>query len=398
MIQRLLPAYFFSLECYFLFFLLFFFYVQRADVPSITAFLIIIFVGNLILYFSQKQKLISGTVPFIGAIILGGVCYFLGLTNMSVFVCTVFLYFRIAAFIKDSSLWKEDRAHFAILFYCSSLIVFIAGWIFRYPYMNWMYGMVIGFTVLYSMGRFLQQIEGNKEGKAVAGFAGVLGVGVLLTGVLTILVPVVKWMFFKIMSGLAVIAALMGRPIFYLLEQIEFIAKPMDPVEDEFTQGETGQPVVDHSINPNNYMPLWLVITLLIVAVLIIWYFVRKKKMMTDQTDEQSNIKLEYIPATVKTNKKRRFLREPAPNEYIRKLFYQLQIYADKHEMGRYEHETIREWFQRVDFPKNDELFLAYENVRYGKGQMNKEDALHFEVVIQGIKREIKERNKKDMG
>jgi hypothetical protein len=397
MIQRLQPAYFFMLECFFLYFLVFVFYTRAGEIPSILAIVAIVVGGNLFLYLAMKKNLINNGIPFISAVVLSGIAYFLGFSIFSIVLCAIFLYFRMSAFIKDSSLWKEERTNLAILFYSSSVLVFFIGWIFRYPYMNVLFGMVIAFTVLYSVGRFLQQMGNNNEVRDVLGLASVLSIAVVLTGLGTIVVPAVKFVFFKVFSGLAIIASLLGSPFFALIEGIILQVKSVESPDDPFEQAEVGKPEDTFEIvSPIESIPPWVWFALLVVILVIIWAIVRKKSKLVDKDiQEQATIQLSHIPITAKFGKKRSFFREPAPQEYIRKLFYQLHIYADKYHLGRYHHETIREWFQRVGFQSNEELFLAYESVRYGNGNILKSDASHLEEVIQDIKREIKERNKK---
>jgi hypothetical protein len=117
-----------------------------------------------------------------------------------------------------------------------------------------------------------------------------------------------------------------------------------------------------------------------------------RKKVNIDKVE--ISLDIEHFSSIPKNQEKRRFFRGPAPHEYVRKLIYQLQIYADKHEMGRFEHETVREWFQRLGFINHEDLLLAYEDVRYGNVVISKSEANHFEGVIADLKREIKQQTK----
>jgi hypothetical protein len=78
-------------------------------------------------------------------------------------------------------------------------------------------------------------------------------------------------------------------------------------------------------------------------------------------------------------------------------LVFHLDEYASKYHLGRYPNETVREWFERVGFQKDENLFIAYESVRYGNIDviLDKHDAQRFEEMILDIKKDIKERNKK---
>jgi hypothetical protein len=394
MIQRLQQAYFFTLECYFLYLLVFLFYLRLGEIPSIIAIFAIISGGNLTLFFLVKRKLVNNSIIFLISTLLGVVAYFLGFSIISAILCGGFLYIRIGAFIKDSSMWTEERSHFAILFYCSSVVIFLIGWVFRYPYMNVLIFMVIVFTLLYSVGRFLQQMNAHNRIGDFFGLASVLSIIVFLTGIGTLLLPMVKFVFFKVFSVLILIGTIIARPLFSLFEEIILNVKPKQQPLNLKGKYEAMPP--DGRTHPIETISPWIWLAVFVVLLVIIWFIVKKKSKKVDPNlKEKLDIHLEHTPLFVKSGKKRRFFREPAPNEYIRKLIYQLDSYADKYHLGRYHYETIREWFERVGFQKNEELFLAYESVRYGNVNIQKSEASHLEEVILNIKQDIKERNKK---
>lgn len=396
MIKRILPGYFFTLECIYLYFLLYLFYTRIGEIPSILSFIVIIVVGYLILHIALIRNEVSGVFPFLGAIICGGISLALGFTPMSTLLLTVFLFFRIRAFIKDSSMWTEERPILAMLFYISSFLVFYIGWVFHYPYMDWLFGIVIIFTLLLSVGRFLQQLEGAKASKNIGGISSIIGIAIIMTGVITLLLPIVKWAIMNIFKGFILIVTFLLSPLFYLVQSLIFTPKPLDKwVDDPFAQGELSKErkeVTNQFLLEN--VPLWFWITLFSIIILVIWYILRKRNIKKDVQVETETIMLKHTPTTATLGRKGRFFKEPAPQEYIRKLLFQFQIYADKHHLGRYHHETMREWFVRVGFKQNEELFLAYDNVRYGKEDLQKKDAIHLEEVIKDIKRDIQERKK----
>jgi hypothetical protein len=399
MIQRLLPAYYFSLECFLLFFMLFISYIQIGEIPPLLTFLAIVILANLMLFFTMRKKVVKGAFPFFSALFLGGISYLFDFTLLSTLICTVFFYFRMDAFLKDSLLWSSERTKLAILNYSISFFIFIEGWIFKYPYMNWLYGIVIIFTILYCIGRFLQQMDKDNEVKDAIPLVTVIGIGVFLTGIVTLLVPITKWIFFKLITLIAIIATFIGRPIFYLFEGIEFQTAPREsPLSNWNNQIEELKEKND-DVYLFDLIPTWVWLVLLVILLFTIWYFVRKKMALVDNdTQSQTNYVLEHSNLKTTMRSKRRLFRQPAPQEYMRKLFFQLHIYAEKHNLGRKQHETIREWFNRVEFQNNEELFIAYDSVRYGKNDIQQDEAKHLEEVIKNLKHEIKERNKEDKG
>lgn len=395
MLQRFQPAYFFMIECYFLFFILFVFYFQSGEIPSVPAFGLVLIGGITVLSFSLKQKVVNAAIPFLAALLIACACHLLGFKFMPVVISGAFVYFRLNAFINDSYLWKEERPKLIILFYSSSLVVLLFAGIYRYPYMKVLFALMIGFTILYSIGRYLQQLEDGNRSDGIKGIMNVLGIALLLTGIGTVLVALVEWILFKVLSFLTFLASLIGRPFFDFMEIIILKIKPHQQEVKGKLNINTGPPRNGDN-NPLLDVPLWFWLALAAIILLIIFMIVRKKKSIVElATNEQSDFHINHIPLVSRIRKKRGFFREQPPNEYLRKLFYQLHIYALKNGMGRLHHETIREWFERVQLQSNEELFLAYESVRYGKRDIPRDEATYFEEVIQELKNEIKERNKK---
>jgi hypothetical protein len=396
MVQRFLPGYFFMIECYFLFFILFVFYFRSGEIPSVPAIALIFIGGITVLYFSLKREVVNAAIPFLAALIIAGASHFLGFKFMPVVMSAVFLYFRVNAFINDSYLWKEERPKLIILFYSTSLGVLLLAVIYQYPFIKVLFFMMIGFTILYSIGRYLQQLEDINKADGVKGIASILGIALLFTGIGTLIIAMAKWMLFKTLTLLTFLASLMGRPFFDFMEIIILKIKPHQSEVKGKLNMNTAPPSYGNAKPPID-VPVWFWVALAVIIVLFLFMIVRKKKNVVEQglMDEQSDFLINHIPLSSGLRKKRGFFREQPPSEYLRRLFYQLHIYAHKNGMGRFQHETIREWFERVQLRSNEELFLAYESVRYGKRDIPREEAIHFEQVIQELKTEIKTRNKK---
>lgn len=397
MIQRILPVYYFTLECLYLYFLLFIFYIRSGEIPPLTTFIAVWTIAILVLFYSLKQKKVSTTVPLIGTVVLGGVSYLLGLAPISVFLIMVFLYIRIIAFIKDSSLWREVKSKLAIIFYCSALVIFLIGAILKYPHMNWLFGIVIVFTLLLTIGRYLQQVAGNNSARNFQVVILTIIAAALFSVIIIVLVPIAKFLFVNFWEGVILFIALLTMSIFKLVEQITLIARPKDrwgegdiDVDARFSKK---QEEIGEIINQTAFVPSYVWFGLSVVVIITLWFFLRKRKA---ETSVSNSVQYKRTPTSAIMGKKGVFFREPAPNDYIRKLFYQLQIYSEKYGYGRFEHETMREWFDRVNFQKNEELFLAYDHVRYGGKVIHKHDAKFLEEFIRNLKREMKERIKKE--
>ncbi len=393
MIKRILPNYYFSLECLYVYFLLCLFNFSSNQLPPIFGFLSVCLVGNISLFFILRQKQLTQLIPFLTGIAAGGVGYFLGLDQITAFICASFLFFRMKTFSIDSSLWIEERNKFLILFYCSGLIILFFGWIVNYSYMNLLYGISIGFTILFSFGSFLQQAVHKNALKNVHGLFGALSIAVILAGLVTVFIPTVKWGLFKLLDGLINLIGFMAAPLFNLVEKIQL--QPKLKGDEEELRLNLDKIPQTHKVNSFLHeVPTWswLIIFILICIVIGI-YLYKFKYIKVEHNLQQSPLEIEQISFKANTKIKRRFFNQSAPSEHIRKLIFQLQKFALKHDLGRHEHETINEWFQRAQFQQHQELLHAYEQVRYGNGILEHNEK-YYEKEFQTLKQEIKDRVK----
>lgn len=361
--------------------------------PPVYPFIIIFSISQLVLFFSLRKRQISAALPFVGVIVGSTVGYYLGLSTMSVIVCAVFLYFRISAFIRDSENWTKVRTQLALLFYCTGLMIFLFSWLSKYPYINSLYIIVIIFTAFFIIGRYLQQVDESSYDKNFFSFAGLLGVITLLTMLLSFIVPVLKWAFFGLLNGLISIVALAAKPLFDFIEGI-YIESPVNEQEEEteVEMGNQAEEFTDSSVL--GAIPQWvwfLVIAVILVAiVLYLW----KKKMSHETISEQINLNIAYASLPQSNKPKRRIFRSNQPENNLRRLLYQLQMYAQKRGLGRHEYETVREWFDRIGISNQELVIETYDAVRYGNGVLTKNEEVLIEERIRGIKKEIKEQSK----
>lgn len=123
MILRLLSTYFFSLEYLLLYLIIIFIYESKNQLPPTLAIICIFLIGNLFLLYSLRKSQVPRVILFLAAIISGGISYTLGLNSVTSILCACFIYLRLEAFLKDTSLWIEERNKLQIIFYLTSLIV-----------------------------------------------------------------------------------------------------------------------------------------------------------------------------------------------------------------------------------------------------------------------------------
>ncbi|PEL10500.1 hypothetical protein [Bacillus sp. AFS017336] len=391
MILRLLPTYFFSLEYLYLYLIVLFLYESKNQLPPTLAMICIFLIGNLILFYSLNKSKVSRVSSYFAAIFCGVVGYNLGLNSVTSILCASFIFFRIEAFLKDTSLWNEERNKLQIIFYFTSLFVLFFAWPSHYEYKSFVYGLIIMFTILFSLGRYFQQAVITQSIKNSRGMFGSILIAAILTGIFTLVVPLFKWGIFKVLDGLFKVVGFVASPIFNFADhknfKVEKIKLNRHPVKNQIPQNPKNQHFILESV------PTWVWLAILIIVLIAIWFVIRKLKFIRIENQSfQQDIGIEYetIPESMRI--KRRLFKANAPTDQIRKLIFQLQKFASKHKMGRHNGETLNEWFKRIQISNEDELINAYNSVRYGKAELK--DIEKYEEQVKRIKEMIRNRDK----
>ncbi|KQL36396.1 hypothetical protein AN960_17460 [Bacillus sp. FJAT-25509] len=394
MILRLLSTYFFSLEYLLLYLIVLFLYESKNQLPPTLAFICIFMIGNLFLLYSIRKSQVSRVIPFLSAIISGGISYTLGLNSVASILCASFIYFRLEAFLKDTSLWIEERHRLQIIFYLTSLVVLFFGWTSHYSYMNLILWIIIIFTILFSLGRYFQQAVTTQTIKNYRGIIGSISIAALLTGIISLILPILKWGIFKLLDGLFRAVGILGTPLFNYVDHITIKEK-----KNKLSQNLSAEDKLPQNIRNHHYIlestPTWVWLILLMIVLIVIWLIIRKLSYIRNKKHTvQHEISIESYAIPEHKRKKRRFFKHSAPTEQIRKLIFQLQKYASKYKMGRHQNETLKEWLERIQMPYEDELINAYNSVRYGKGEIK--DIEKYEEQVKRIKNRIKSKNKEE--
>ncbi|XZF77099.1 hypothetical protein ACSBO6_05925 [Bacillus sp. AL-1R] len=392
MILRLLSIYFFSLEYLLLYLIVLFIYESKNQLPPTLAIICIFILGNLFLLYSLRKSQVSRVILFLAAIISGGLGYTLGLNSVTSILCASFIFFRLEAFLEDTSLWMEERNKLQIIFYLSSLVVLFFGWTSHYSHMNLILWILIIFTILFSLGRYFQQATTTQTIKNYRGIIGSISIAVLITGIISFILPILKWGIFKLLDGLFRAVGFLGTPLFNYVDHINIKEKKIklgqnSSAEDKIPQNTRNHHYILESI------PTWVWLLILIIVLIVIWLVIRKLTYIRNEKHTvQQEISIEYNAIPEHHRKKRAFFKHSAPSEQIRKLIFQLQKYASKNKLGRHKNETLKEWLERIQIQNEDELIDAYNSVRYGKGEIK--DIEKYEVQVKKIMERIKSKDK----
>ncbi|UPM53309.1 hypothetical protein [Gottfriedia acidiceleris] len=394
MILRLLSTYFFSLEYLLLYLIIIFIYESKNQLPPTLAIICIFLIGNLFLLYSLRKSQVPRVILFLAAIISGGISYTLGLNSVTSILCACFIYLRLEAFLKDTSLWIEERNKLQIIFYLTSLIVLFFGWTSHYSHMNLILWIIIIFTILFSLGRYFQQAVTTQTIRNYRGIIGTISIAALLTSTISFILPVLKWGIFKLLNVLFSAVGFLGTPLFNYVDRITIKEKKIKLGRNSSAEDKLPQNIRNHHYILES-TPTWVWLLLLMIVLIVIWLVIRKLTYIRNEkhTVKQENC-IEYNAIPEHMRKKRRFFKHSAPTDQIRKLIFQLQKFATKYKMGRHQNETLKEWLVRIQIPHEDELIDAYNSIRYGKGEIK--DIEKFEEQVNRIKDKIKSKHKEE--
>ncbi|WP_223595150.1 hypothetical protein [Neobacillus bataviensis] len=138
---------------------------------------------------------------------------------------------------------------------------------------------------------------------------------------------------------------------------------------------------------------LYLILILALLGFII--YFIYKKKLKLQTFSGNPSNKVE-VSEGVFSGKLTSFLRkkEKPPEDSIRKEIFELEIFAQKLQLGRFPFENLQEWFNRVGIRELNETIEIYEKVRYGGLLSSMDDQNMIKKDIHLIKQKLKEIHK----
>ncbi|WP_188207320.1 cation:proton antiporter [Alkalibacillus aidingensis] len=398
---RYLRWYQYILELFPLWIIISFSYVGTGYWPPVWSFLLMTVVAAPLmtvgLYKMGGRIAIYGAIPFLFILAI-----FLGFDFPYAVLMAVALSFRIEnRFIKPDQEVEEIVISITfILALVSYLITFgdSGGFsvyfllIFVVQLFVWVLGRLIYFYI-----RDQQTIKHSLRKKLIFVATTLASLGAL-SYLAYIAYPYLKWMLGSIGHWLLYGFVWVLTPLFNFIEGIE-LDPPQLPEPDEETEGEfdaqdymQDEPTTLMS-TLSDYL-LWLIL-LIIVTIGFILYRRYRQKLLSSQDEVREGIKDEV---TKESSKDHLFWRRNAkakpPKHQVRKAYFQLERWAAKKDVGRYHHETIEEWFERIGLADqvSDSMLNTYERVRYKEDLDLPYDQQTYLDEIEKVKSLIKEK------
>jgi hypothetical protein len=137
-----------------------------------------------------------------------------------------------------------------------------------------------------------------------------------------------------------------------------------------------------------------IAVSLLIVTLLVVWIWKNRYRRF-DKVKQNENVsynseELDSSPSSSSFSQWRnRFYNKPA--HPIRKMVYQFERTAARHQMGRRRSETIEAWLRRIEMYMD---FEVYQKVRYADAGVSEREANELKEQIKEMERWMERKDK----
>ncbi|GAA0499808.1 hypothetical protein GCM10008986_28810 [Salinibacillus aidingensis] len=379
-------------------------YLLNEFLPLPEYLLMVFLIGFVLIEMRQRVKTYAPYILTVPVVIL----FCTQLLKLSWFSSIVLALTLILLFIhqlKEGSFENEKN----VLLITFSLAV-IEVLIFSRPEVIWV--AVLQFFLLYA-GFYVRQYTSIQRHTAedvpvqqVMKLPGLLGIIFLSMGLLVFMVfTPVRAVFRLMLEGVAVmltaVLQFIGLGIDLTgiteLEVEDSEQSSMNTLNEDMNQNQYqfvndgAASVINQSVN----VLLWIgMILLFIVAILLAKKFFGRE--LVGYQPKQNPSDVEYILESsendrLRTSLLKRFSRKP--NHQARRLFFQFEQFAIKHGFGRKPHETIENWFTRIDLPLSS--VDTYQKVRYGEEETTPREVKRLKKELDKKKQELMNREKK---
>ncbi|MEW8972057.1 MAG: hypothetical protein AB2411_15610, partial [Mesobacillus sp.] len=327
------------------------------------------------------------------------------LGNFYTGIMAIFVFWRVLKFHQDSTSHSESVwlvLTFLIGIFVSPLAYFYGG-----SYLIQIVFLLIFQLLFILSGQFLLKwidVELASKKRFAVTYSKLLGMIFLLVAVLTFGRGILKDFFFFVLQLVGWTLSMLLYPFFAWIGSADMQARANKVFSGSLPnmENETSIKQAKQVFDPDFWGPI-----LFAALIGIGFYFIYKKTSLFSRQKEEEAAEAGFITiAQIEGGANSRELtgrQKAAPENYIRKEIFQLEKYAHKKELGRFTHEDVKEWFDRLKIQYDPRTIQKYERVRYGDHLDEKSDGW-FKEEIKKIKKQIieleklkKEENKKSL-
>lgn len=379
----------FLYECLFLFTLMEILYIIAHGLVPILPLVLVIALNGVFLLLFQRKKMIP--LPMFLLLILGSLLlgFFTGLNMFASLIWTAMVVWRAYVHFVKVDIERENQHVLFIVSLVLCLIVY-------FPLTDGDYNEILlmlpfiqfVFLIMLKVLDMVQNQINSSRRKYTMWGLGTIGAAVIISFLGIYLFPAINKLLVMIIAGIGSVAGLLIYPIQWILQLLigddskeklnnlfekEKKTEQKEMMEKMNEQGDTASFL--------NYEMIVLAVVVIVLIILGIYFY--KRKIRIDMDEGSSNqIEKQAASSTVK----RRFQQIRPPKNLIRKKFYHLQKTLAKKGYPRYQHESVEDWFSRLDFNVSDfeAVISGYRKVRYGNQELTSFERKKYE---EGIKR-----------
>lgn len=312
------------------------------------------------------------------------------LENFYTGIMAIFIFWRVLKFHQDSTSHSESVwlvLTFLIGVFLSPLAYFYGG----------SYLIQIVFLLLFQLlfilsGQFFLKwidVELALKKRFAVTYSKLLGIFLLLVAVLTFGRGILKEIFFFVLQLAGWTLSMLLYPFFAWIGSADMQARANKAFSGQLPNMENESPFEQSRqvFDPDFWGPI-----LFAALIAIGFYFIYKKTSLfsmqrEEEAPEAGVITTAHIEGGANTGEFTR-RQKAAPENHIRKEIFQLEKYAHKKELGRLNHEDVKEWFDRLSIQYDPRTIQTYEKVRYGEQLDEKSDGW-FKDEIKKVKKQI---------
>ncbi|UYZ23412.1 hypothetical protein [Mesobacillus jeotgali] len=312
------------------------------------------------------------------------------LENFYIGIMAIFIFWRVLKFHQDSTSQSESVwlvLTFLIGVFLSPLAYFNGG----------SYLIQIVFILLFQLlfilsGQFLLKwidVELASKKRFAVTYSKLIGIILLLVAVLTFGRGILKEMFFFVLQLAGWTLSMLLYPFFAWIGSADMQARANKVFSENLPNMENDASIKQarQVFDPDFWGPI-----LFAVLIAIGFYFIYKKTSLfsmrkEEEAAEAGLISTSHIEGAANSGEFTR-RQKAAPENHIRKEIFQLEKYAHKKELGRLNHEDVKEWFDRLSIQYDPRTIHTYEKVRYGD-QLDEKIDSWFKDEIKKVKKQI---------
>ena len=316
-------------------------------------------------------------------------------------IMAILIFWRVLKFHQDST--SHSESVWLVITYLIGVFISPLAYFYGGSYLIQIVFLLIFQLLFILSGQFLlkwMDIEPGSKKRFAVTYSKLLGVILLLVAVLTFGRGILKEIFFYALQLVGWTLSLLLYPFFVWIGSADMQARANKVFSGQLPdmENETSIKQAREVFDPDFWGPI-----LFAVLVGLAFYFIYKKTNLFSRQPAEDAVQAGFVTTTSiegPTSSGLLKRRRPAvPDNLIRKEIFHLEKYANKKELGRLQHEDVREWFDRLGIQYDLRTIQEYEKVRYGENLVEHMDGW-FKDEIKAIKKQFNllEKLKKEEG